>query len=58
MSHQDLLSSLEMSQRVKGGQTRKSATELEMRMGDWTWRDGRRGEDLQSALCFCDQIGL
>lgn len=47
-----------MRQRVKGGQTITSATELEMRMGDWTWRNGRRGEDLQLALCFCDQIGV
>jgi hypothetical protein len=27
-----------------------SAAELGIRLGDWTWRDGRRDEELQLAM--------
>lgn len=34
--------------RVRRGHSKKSATELGVRLGDWTWRRGG-GEDLQLA---------
>ena len=43
----DLLSALGKGQRVRRGHSRRSATELQMTMGDWSWRNGEGGEYLQ-----------
>lgn len=42
----------EWGQRVRRGHSRKSAAELGMRPGDWTWGDGGRKEDLKLTFLF------
>lgn len=47
----------ERRQKVRTGLRRKSAVELGMRPGDWTWRNGQRDEDLQLAyLLPCSEM--
>lgn len=45
--------------RLRRGHERKSTTELEMRMGHWSWRNGGGSEDLQLSylLPWSERIG-
>lgn len=51
-----LASPLRMGTESKERYSRWSATELVMRMGNWTWRNGGRGEDLGHFLPWSELL--
>lgn len=46
MFHQNLFSPQEWGQSMRRGHSRKSSTKLGVRMGEWIWKNGERGEEL------------
>lgn len=49
MFQQDLLSSRGVGQKVRKDHSRRSATELQMTMGDWSGRNAEGGKYMQIA---------